>query len=150
MCIRDSYLYSVTGPAAAPSLYRLADEPGDQGGWLDLRWTRSDQETQGNASSYLVERSRPPGEIGYAWEPVVTVPGTLRERYSLSAETYSDVTGTNPGTTCFQVTAQGDNGEQWRSMIQCGASIDNLAPAAPLALAPVSYTHLTLPTIYSV
>ncbi|MEM1057474.1 MAG: integrin alpha, partial [Bacteroidota bacterium] len=130
-----AFVYRVTGPASSPGLFRLADVPGDQGGLLQARWTRSDQETLGNASSYLIERSEPAGVSGYAWEPVATVSASGRARYSLAVPTYSDQTGTNPGTTCVQVTAQGDSGETWRSMVSCGASIDNLSPAAPSSLA---------------
>jgi len=128
-------LYRATGPASSPGLYRLADVPGDQGGAVQIEWTRSDQETQGTASSYRVQRSRPAGSGGYAWESVATVGGTLETRYSYVAATYSDQTATNSGVTCFQVTAEGSNGELWRSMVKCGASIDNLAPPAPASVA---------------
>ncbi|MEL6614949.1 MAG: FG-GAP-like repeat-containing protein, partial [Bacteroidota bacterium] len=131
----SAFLYRATGPASSPGLWRLADVPGDQGGVLQARWTRSDQETQGNASTYVVERSQPPGVAGYAWETLAAVPASGNTQYSLAVPTYSDMTGTNPGTTCVRVTASGDNGEAWRSMVQCAASVDNLAPSAPPAAA---------------
>jgi hypothetical protein len=131
----EAHLYSATGPAASPGFTRLADVPGDQGGVIAADWTRSDRETQGDVTGYLVQRSRPAGSGGYAWEPVATVPGTMERRYSLAVPTYSNQTGTNPGTTCVRVTALGADGELWRSTVRCAASIDNLAPDAPPSLA---------------
>ncbi|GAB5536793.1 MAG: hypothetical protein Rubg2KO_30420 [Rubricoccaceae bacterium] len=132
--IGAAYLYRATGPASAPGLYRLADVPGDQGGAVQIAWTRSDQETQGNTSSYRVQRSRPAGSGGFAWETIATVAGTMETRYSYVASTYSDQTATNSGVTCFRVVAEGNSGEIWRSLVTCGASIDNLAPAAPASV----------------
>jgi len=149
-----AYLYSATGPAASPGFTRLADEPGDQGGWLDARWMRSGSEMTGAVTGYLVERSHPAGSGGFAWAPVTTVPATGNTRYSLAVPTYSDQTGTNPGITCVRVTALGADGELWRSTVRCAASIDNLAPGAPPALtvtgspdgdALVGVTPLTAP-----
>jgi hypothetical protein len=130
----EVYLYSATGPSASPSLFRLADIPGDQGGMVQARWMRSGQEMRGLVTGYRVERSMPAGSAGYAWEVAADVP-TGNTRYSLAVPTYSNQTGTNPGTTCVRVTALGADGERWRSTVRCGASIDNLAPDAPPSLA---------------
>ncbi|MEL6616466.1 MAG: integrin alpha, partial [Bacteroidota bacterium] len=128
------FLYRAKGPSVVPSLYRLADVPGDQGGFLTLGWTRSDAETSG-VTGYLIERSEPAGAGGYAWEPLATVPASGNPRYAYTAATTSDQTASNGGVMCFRVTASGASGEAWRSVVRCAASVDNLAPAAPGGLA---------------
>ena len=130
-----AYLYQNTAPGPSPSFYSLKDVPGDEGGLMELKWTRSGFEgtTSTTISRYRVERSEPAGASGYAWETLTTFTANGNVRYSFGAETYSDSLGTNLGTACFRISAEGSLGEQWHSLVRCGASVDNVAPPPPLA-----------------
>ena len=80
-------------------------------------------------TDYYVERSVPPGPIGYTWEPVTSISATNNPYYQYAAYTLSDSMAGNTGTLYFRVTARTTNaGEYWRSNIMSGHSVDNLPP----------------------
>jgi hypothetical protein len=129
------YVYRSTSPPIVPRITAVQDIDGDHGGYVTVEWTPSayDAEDVSRVTHYVVERSRPPGPGGFAWEPVGTVAASYLLRYSAAAPTYGVQTATYPGATFFRVGARTASPEEaWPSGIASGASIDNLAPPAPL------------------
>jgi hypothetical protein len=121
-----SYVYITHTPPVKPTLVSVQDVPKDQGGKVFVKWARSGYDVTGmnKITGYLVERSRPPGGGGFAWEPVTTIPATHRSQYLYTASTWSD-----SGAIFFQITAQTSNpNEFWRSNIKSGFSVDNIPP----------------------
>ena len=119
-------MYITQTPPVKPTLVSVKDVPNDQGGKVFVKWARSGYDVTGinKITGYLVERSRPPGGGGFAWEPVTTIPATRRSQYLYTASTWSD-----SGAIFFQITAQTSNpNEFWRSNIMSGYSVDNIPP----------------------
>ena len=96
------------------------------------------------------------------WVGAGTVSATGQDTYTVEVSTQSDSTASSNGLTQFKLIAFLDEGT-YESESMSGYSLDNLGPPAPTGFAahqaginieltwePVSYTHLTLPTIYSV
>ena len=127
------FVYFTSSPNVHPNILSVTDVPGDQGSFVNLKWARSsyDVPVSGLVTNYLLERSTPPGNGGYQWVSVGTVPAAQNTFYYFDAHTTSD-----NSSFFFRVTAlTGVATVKWRSNILNGSSIDNLAPLAPLNLA---------------
>jgi hypothetical protein len=125
-------VYFTSTPNIHPTILSVNDVPNDQGGSVYLKWAKSsyDIPVNGLVTSYLVERSIPPGIVGYQWVSAGTVPSTQNTFYYYQAGTPSDNT-----TFYFRVTALTNTPYvKWRSNTFSGSSIDNLAPLPPANL----------------
>jgi hypothetical protein len=125
-------VYFTSTPNVHPTILSVNDVPNDQGGSVYLKWAKSsyDIPVNGLVTSYLVERSTPPGIGGYQWVSAGTVPSTQNTFYYYQASTPSDNT-----TFFYRVTALTNTPYvKWRSNIFSGSSIDNLAPLPPANL----------------
>jgi C1A family cysteine protease len=136
-----------------PVLITVADVPGDDGGYVDLSWQRSNHDDAGSNPSvkrYKVWRRRretlPPmamladnpggsliggpyehGLTGPAWEVVGTVTAEGLCSYDFTAPTYCDSTGSDTCWTYFCVTAHTQAiGQHYDSNVKRGYSVDNL------------------------
>jgi hypothetical protein len=129
-----AHLFISSAPAVVPRITAAKDVPNDQGGKVKLEWTRSGFDLRGVAkiTSYVVERSEPPGPRGFAWEVIATLPARQITRYAYTATTIYDSVATSVGTLLYRVTAvaSSTNGS-WVSMPVAVHSVDNLAPATP-------------------
>lgn len=128
-----SLVYFTSSPNIHPNILAVSDVPNDQGGYANIRWSRSsyDIPVNGLVTSYLVERSVPPGISGFQWVSLGSIPAVQSTLYNYEARTSSD-----NSTFFFRITALTNNvAVKWRSNILSGSSIDNLAPLAPLNLA---------------
>ena len=133
-----AYLYFSSSPVVNPRIVSVKDVPFDQGGKVKLKWIRSgyDYLNQNLITGYLIEKSDPPGDGGFYWEALATVPATMNPSYQYTATTPNDSLGGNSGVQYYRITAQtSDNDQFWRSNIMSGYSVDNLSPAAPVSLA---------------
>ena len=129
-----AYLYLSTYPAAAPRIAAVRDVPDDQGGFVTAEWTASAYDGAGDdrVTAYLVQRSRADGPP--AWELVSSVPATEEIRYSAVVPTYGvPAEGTSQPTRVRVTAITASDGEFFRSGIVTGASVDNIAPPAPLS-----------------
>jgi hypothetical protein len=129
-----AFLYLSSSPPIVPRLITVRDVPGDQGGYVRVRWVRSGYDTrdQNRIQNYVVERSLPPGLSGFAWEAIATVPPNNNPQYLLTAGTWCDASEGENAIAYFRVTAHSITpSEQWKSNIVAGVSIDNLAPHSP-------------------
>jgi hypothetical protein len=71
----------------------------------------------------------------YFWQLVETVPSSFLEAYGETVPTLFDFTDSSPGSHYFQVIAHTEDPLTfWISEPDSGVSVDNLAPAVPLAL----------------
>lgn len=135
-----AYLFLSTFPPVKPNLIFIKDVPYDQGGYVQLKWARSGYDVPGisKITQYLIQRSFPPGEIGFAWETIGSLPATHETFYSYVASTPNDSMTNNSGTFYFRITARTALPEEyWRSNILYGHSVDNLAPLPPMNFAGV-------------
>jgi len=131
-----SYLYLSSSPPIKPRIMSVKDVPFDQGGYVHIKWVRSGYDVNGieRVTGYVVERSLPPAEMGFAWEEVANITARKNSFYLYTASTWSDSSTNSSGTIYFRVTAITSNpSEYWRSNIMSGHSLDNLAPLAPEA-----------------
>ena len=125
-------MYLSSAPPAKPRIMSVKDVPFDQGGFVRLKWVRSSYDFQGinKITDYLIQRSFPPDQNGFAWENIATMPASNEPFYSYVAETPNDSMTNNSGTYYFRITARTNlPAEYWRSNIMSGHSVDNLAPA---------------------
>jgi hypothetical protein len=125
------YIYRSSSPPIIPRIASITDEPHDQGGFVNVRWIRSGYDARGisQVTSYRIERSNPPGNIGFAWSPIATIDAGHNPQYSYPAPTPSDSMNGTAGHFFFRVTALTANRDvYWRSNIVSGHSIDNLSP----------------------
>ena len=130
-----AYLFLSTFPPVKPNLIFVKDVPYDQGGYVQLKWARSGYDVPGisKITNYLIQRSFPPGETGFAWETIGSLPATHETFYSYVTSTPNDSMTNNSGTFYFRITARTNLPEEyWRSNIMYGHSVDNLAPLPPM------------------
>ncbi len=133
-----AYLYFSNSPVVNPRISSVKDVPFDQGGKVKLKWIRSgyDYLNQNLITGYLIERSDPPGDGGFNWEALETVPAAMNPAYQYTANTPNDSLNGNSGVQYYRITAKTSDPDQfWRSNIISGYSVDNLAPFAPSTLA---------------
>jgi hypothetical protein len=139
----------------APEIAAVRDVPGDQGGFLYVDWdaSRLDPWPEERIDSYslwkavdaAVAAGKPAaptirieqdGDKVHYWELVAEMAANGYEHYSKRVATDFDSTGTHFAHLHFQVCAHaGSPAATWTSRPDSGYSVDNLAPAAPLALA---------------
>jgi hypothetical protein len=102
-----------------------------------VNFVRSGYDARGESNiitEYLIEMSNPPGTNGFSWWQAGSVQPVQNPLYTFIAQTPNDSMTNNSGTYYFRVTARTEDPNQyWRSNIMYGHSVDNLAPAAPLA-----------------
>lgn len=136
-----------------PAITRIRDVLADQGGHVVIEWNASYLDTPPQPlSGYSIWRrvpsaataasraprplrqSRGPSGLAVFWEFVDQVPARARPGYSYVAATTTDsMPGSNPRTS-FMVSAEVTaTGMFYDSAADSGYSVDNLAPAAPLA-----------------
>ena len=129
---RSDIFYTST-PSVKPNLVSVKDIPNDQGGFVKLKWAKSgfDVPLNGTISSYLIERSVPPGTSGFQWEQIGNVMPTQNNLYYYFTSSTPTDSGINGNSTFyFRVTAFTNSGSVlYRSNIMSGNSIDNFAPA---------------------
>ncbi|MBP9211284.1 MAG: FG-GAP repeat protein [Bacteroidetes bacterium] len=136
--IGRAYLYRSTAPSIVPRITAVADVPHDQGGVVNVQWSRSGYDVRNisRVTSYRLEQSDPPGKNGFAWSTVATIQASHNPQYAQLVSTpYDSMTATG-GSFFYRVTAAtDDNDEYWRSGIVAGHSIDNLPPISPTSAA---------------
>jgi hypothetical protein len=129
-----TYIYYSSSPSVNPNIVSIKDVPFDQGGYVKLKWVKSgnDVPVTGTITSYLIERSVPPGAGGYQWEQIGTVLPTQNNLYYYYTTSTPADSGINGNSTFFfRVTAYTSASTVlYRSNIISGHSIDNLAPNA--------------------
>ncbi|MBK8983698.1 MAG: FG-GAP repeat protein [Ignavibacteria bacterium] len=126
-----AYLYLSSPPSVKPILISVKDVPNDQGGKVNLKWTRSAYDITGTdmITDYLIQRSLPPGSGGFFWENLAYIPATRESFYAYTDDTPFDSVSGNNGTLYYRITARTNNQNNfWRSNIVYGRSIDNIAP----------------------
>lgn len=133
-----AYLYRSTAPSIVPRITAVADVPHDQGGVVNVQWSRSgyDARNVSRVTSYRLEQSNPPGKNGFAWSTVATIPASHNPQYAQLVSTPYDSMTAIGGSFFYRVTAAtDDNNEYWRSGIVSGHSVDNLPPISPTSAA---------------
>ncbi|MBK7255290.1 MAG: hypothetical protein IPI04_15620 [Ignavibacteria bacterium] len=87
-----AYLYFSSSTVVNPRITSVKDVPFDQGGKVKLKWIRSgyDYLNQNLITGYLIEKSDPPGDGGFYWEALATVPATMNPSYQYTATTPND------------------------------------------------------------
>ena len=126
-----AYVYLSSAPSVKPMLISVKDVPNDQGGKVNLKWTRSAYDVLGNEmiTDYLIQRSLPPGVGGFYWENIAYIPATKESYYAYNDNTPFDSLPGNSGSLYYRITARTNNANNlWRSNIVYGRSIDNIAP----------------------
>lgn len=129
-----AFVYRTWTPPVTPRIASIRDVPFDQGGRVHFAWIRSayDVKSIGKITDYIVQRSRPPGLAGFAWEPIATITASFEPRYAYTAATWSDSMSGNSAMAYYRVIARTANAnELWKSAPVAGYSVDNLAPAPP-------------------
>ena len=127
-----TYIYTGSAISVKPVILHVKDIPNDQGGMVNLKWSKSMHEAYGygNITNYLVYRSVPPGLTGYQWVQIADIAAVNFPFYYYDANTLNDSSAGSNGNTYFLIKARnGNTGEIWNSNILSGRSIDNLAPA---------------------
>ncbi|MBK8381376.1 MAG: FG-GAP repeat protein [Ignavibacteria bacterium] len=127
-----AYIYTGSAISVKPILISAKDVPNDQGGYLNLKFTKSGFDVpfgEIGGISYQIDRSVPPNINGYQWISVATVLGTYNSFYTAEIHTAYDSGTSGNNTYFFRVTAvSNSNGNFWRSNILSGYSLDNIAP----------------------
>ncbi|MEK9137594.1 MAG: hypothetical protein AAB393_10765, partial [Bacteroidota bacterium] len=129
-----AYLYLSSSPPIVPRMMSVQDIPNDQGTQVRVRWTRSGYDVPGTGrlSEYIVQRSDPPGQTGFVWDYVATIPALRQPSYSYIAPTLADSSTNSSATFYFRVIARGTNPDEvWCSQPLASHSVDNLSPMAP-------------------
>ena len=147
-----------------PVITSVDDIPQDQGGALFVAWSASDRDESGAeaVSEYLLLRrpeaalaSKPAGaqELASAtamslqqamefasagWEYVASIEALQLPAYGYSAPSYEDETPSSSPVTEYLVIARTADGDQFVSEPLGGLSTDDVAPAAPRALAAMA------------
>ncbi|HMQ69600.1 MAG TPA: integrin alpha [Ignavibacteria bacterium] len=128
-----AYIYLGSAISSKPILNYVKDVPNDQGGKLNLKWSRSGLDVNGNSviTDYLVQRSYPPSGGSFSWENVAVIQASHESFYTYTDFTPSDSTSNGSGTLYYRITGRtSDINQYYRSGILYGRSIDNIAPLA--------------------
>ena len=136
-----NFIYFNSSPNVHPNILSVNDVAGDQGGYLNLKFSRSAFDvplSETGGINYQIERSVPPNISGYQWISAATVSGTHNAVYTAEVHTPLDSGISGNNTYFFRITAVSNSiGSIWRSNILSGHSIDNLAPLPPVNLTAV-------------
>jgi hypothetical protein len=157
-------LLTLEWPDSASTVESISDVPGDQGGWVNVRFHRSAYDFAGVAepiAEYQVWRrvetvkgvARMPGaqarrgvSAGFVgadagdfppgeWTVAGSTPAMQQSEYVVTAETLVDSGETGAYRSVFVVSAHtADSLVFWVSAQDSGWSVDNLAPAVPTGL----------------
>ncbi|MCF7919500.1 MAG: right-handed parallel beta-helix repeat-containing protein [Candidatus Cloacimonetes bacterium] len=121
---------TITVELVEPVILAITDIPEDQGGWVNVNFTRSfyDTDTLRTAEGYTIEI-----ETDNEWTGVNSIYGYGAEEYNVIAHTLYDSTAANNGLINFRIIAAMEEGN-WVSAIEQGYSVDNLAPIVPTEL----------------
>ena len=124
-------IYTGSAIGIKPVLNYVKDVPNDQGGKVNLKWTRSGYDVHGNSliTDYLIQRSFPPSGGNFSWQDITTITASHEQFYSYLDLTPSDSSSNNSSTFYYRITARtNDINQNWKSNILSGRSIDNIAP----------------------
>ncbi|MFZ1322958.1 MAG: FG-GAP-like repeat-containing protein [Ignavibacteria bacterium] len=137
-----AYIYQGSAISTKPILNYVKDVYNDQGGKLNLKWSRSGMDVNGNSviTDYLVQRSYPPSGGSFSWENLTVIPASHESFYTYTDYTPSDSSVNGNGTMYYRITARTSNINQYyRSGILFGRSIDNIAPlmVSPFTASPI-------------
>lgn len=136
-----NFIYFNSSPNVHPNIISVKDVAGDQGGYLNLKFSRSAFDvplSEIGGVNYHIERSVPPNISGYQWITAASVSGTHNAVYTAEVHTPLDSGTSGNNTYFFRITAVSNStGAIWRSNILSGYSIDNLAPLPPANLTAV-------------
>jgi len=112
---------------AEPVILAISDIPEDQGGWVNVNFSRSfwDSDSLRTAEGYTVEL-----ETENGWTGVNSIYGYGAEEYNVIVHTPYDSTTSSNGLVNFRIIAAMEEGN-WVSEIAQGYSIDNIAPSIP-------------------
>ncbi|MCY7361177.1 MAG: integrin alpha, partial [Ignavibacteria bacterium] len=138
-----SYIYLSSSPGIKPGLISVKDVPFDQGGKVNLKWSRSGYDVNGvnRITSYSVSRSYPPVGGNFAWSTVAEVTAETYTFYSFTDITPYDSSSGNSGTFFYRIKAKTSSAQEfWYSNILSGRSIDNIAP---LMVSPFTATAVS-------
>jgi len=115
---------------AEPIILAISDIPEDQGGLVNVNFSRSfyDTDTLRTTEGYNIET-----EMDSGWTGVSSIYGYGAESYNVIVITPYDSTAANNGLINFRVIAAMEEGN-WVSEIEQGYSVDNMAPAIPAEL----------------
>ncbi|MFC1573042.1 T9SS type A sorting domain-containing protein, partial [Candidatus Eisenbacteria bacterium] len=118
-----------------PIIDVVADVPDDQGGQVNLTWTRSGYDLSGSSTlitEYAIFR-RNEGAPG-GWDSLMTVPAVLEDGYTRAVSTLVDSTivGGMALSTFFARALTATPGLYFDSPPDSGYSVDNLAPLSPI------------------
>ena len=127
-----SYIYKGSAISVKPNILSVRDVPGDQGGYVNLKFARSAFDvpfSQTGGVNYQIERSTSPNSGGYHWTSVASVLGTHNTVYTAEVHTPLDSGNSGNNTYFFRITAvSNSSGNLWRSNILSGYSLDNISP----------------------
>jgi len=114
-------------PDSHPIITSIVDVPEDQGGWVNLTFTRSihDTDSLSRVESYSVE-----ADYGNGW--IISGSGNAysNNRYTMQVHTQIDSSSTSDGLVDFRVIAGMEEGN-FASSIAQGYSVDNIDPSTP-------------------
>ncbi|MFH1312706.1 MAG: hypothetical protein ABIJ00_05715 [Candidatus Eisenbacteria bacterium] len=128
---------------AEPGIEAITDVPGDEGGWVSVRFNRSAYDFASEPDSiigYGVWRrvdsgSTPVGFPPGQWMVAGSAPATHEQEYTVTAQTVVDSGEAGGHCSVFVVTAQtADTAVYYVSEPDSGVSVDNLAPSVPTGL----------------
>jgi len=121
---------TITVELAEPVILAIMDIPEDQGGLVNVNFSRSfyDTDTLRTTEGYNIEI-----ETDSGWTGVSSIYGYGAESYNVIVITPYDSTAANNGLINFRVIAAMEEGN-WVSEIEQGYSVDNMAPAIPAEL----------------
>jgi hypothetical protein len=130
--LTGTYELTVDLPAvnldSLPNLYRVEDIPDDQGGWVNVHFTRSTYDTdtsENGPERYTVEIND-----GTGWTAVETTVAFGKDNYTVLVPTTKDSTDESNGLIDFRVIAGMEEGN-FVSNSATGYSVDNLHPSVP-------------------
>lgn len=122
----------------APNLYRIEDIPDDQGGYVNVYFTRSTHDTDAPSQDKIQSTESYTVEIndGSGWTAAATTVAYGQDYYTVLVPTTRDSSSESSGVIDFQIIAGMEEGS-FISNSMTGYSVDNLRPAAPSELIAV-------------
>lgn len=128
-----SYVFLSSSVNINPNLLFVKDFPNDQGGKVQLKWTRSGVDVTGinRITEYTIFRSFPPSNGNYNWQAIANVTAENLPFYYYLDNVPVDSSSVNSGIYFYRIKAKTSYpNEYWYSDILSGRSVDNLAPLA--------------------
>jgi len=128
-----AYVYQSSSINVNPNLLFVKDFPNDQGGKIQLKWTRSGVDVRGinRITGYTIFRSFPPSGGNYNWQAIADLTAENLPFYYYLDNTPVDSSSLNNGVYYYRIKAKTNYiNEYWYSNILSGRSVDNLTPLA--------------------